>query len=356
MGWKRHSCAAQMCAICALASIMATDGRAQESQPPPPEPTPAEQTPAPSLRFEVEVLDFGAVQPGLAVERKVLLHNDSSAPIGILEVFSDCQCTAALAGQEIIMPGESVPISVSMESSVTPGVQVLKHVYVRTTAATEPLKLPVRALSQSHLRMEISELVRTDDGKLSGLLTVSSLDDNDLKIIEIGPPNVLAHISETQAGSGSQSVPFVMQRGADGTFPHSIHVKTTHPLQPEFVHSIREDVRRAFAPSGDDAIVLTRSEIGLPFTQIHLGTARVDEMMTEYFPFMAIADDEPLELLCANANLEFQIIKREPKGRFTLLTIGVRSRDERPLAFRTKLTWRSSQYTATTTIAGAFVR
>jgi len=92
---------------------------------------------APRIVFEEVVFDFGMMYQQEEVSYEFAFTNHGNGPLRIDRVQSSCGCTAAIATQGEIAPGESGVISITFRSGRMRG-RVTKHVYVESNDPLEP--------------------------------------------------------------------------------------------------------------------------------------------------------------------------------------------------------------------------
>lgn len=92
---------------------------------------------APRIVFEEPVFDFGMMYQEEEVSYEFAFANQGNGPLRIDRVQSSCGCTAAIATQGEIAPGESGVISITFRSGRMRS-RVTKHVYVESNDPLEP--------------------------------------------------------------------------------------------------------------------------------------------------------------------------------------------------------------------------
>ena len=103
-----------------------------------PRPSPVPSTgEAPRIVFEELVFDFGMMYQQEEVSHEFAFTNQGNGPLRIGRVQSTCGCTAAIATQGEIAPGESGVISITFRSGRMRS-RVTKHIYVESNDPLEP--------------------------------------------------------------------------------------------------------------------------------------------------------------------------------------------------------------------------
>jgi HYDIN/CFA65/VesB family protein len=119
-----------VCALALVAGFGATAARAADT--PATAPSPA----APRIVVEPGSFDFGSVKVGKQVQKEFLIRNHGSLEL-VLDVVSDCNCTAALPDSKTVKPGGSTPLRVTFTASDVTG-RVQKSVIVKSNDPARP--------------------------------------------------------------------------------------------------------------------------------------------------------------------------------------------------------------------------
>ncbi len=105
----------------------------------------AKAAPAPLIRVEPAEFDFGKALPGRTLKKEFTLRNAGEAPLVVEGVSTTCGCTAAIAGANRLAPGQSTPLTVTLETREYRGL-VARRVLVRSNDPKTPLvEVKVRA-------------------------------------------------------------------------------------------------------------------------------------------------------------------------------------------------------------------
>ena len=106
-------------------------------------PVQAEQ--APVVAVEEPVFDFGDIFQGDAVTHEFRFRNDGDAPLVIDRVKSSCGCTAVLAADKTVPPGQSSALTARFDSGRFRG-NVQKLIYLYSNDPARPMvQLKVKA-------------------------------------------------------------------------------------------------------------------------------------------------------------------------------------------------------------------
>lgn len=118
-----------LCAIAALTATAASSPAADNTEP------------APGIRFDSDVFDFGDIAADTVRTHVFVMTNDGTAPLVITRVYSDCGCTSASYPREPLMPGDTARIEVSFNPSGRPSGYFTKLVRIRSNASAKPHRL-----------------------------------------------------------------------------------------------------------------------------------------------------------------------------------------------------------------------
>lgn len=91
----------------------------------------------PRIKFNDETWDFGKVKQGATLEHEFVFKNAGNAKLTVIKVETSCGCTAALASQKTLEPGEEGKIKVSWDVTGYSG-EVSKYVFVDSDDPKDP--------------------------------------------------------------------------------------------------------------------------------------------------------------------------------------------------------------------------
>lgn len=100
--------------------------------------------PAPGIRFDSEVCDFGDISADTVRSHSFVLTNTGTAPLLIAKVYSDCGCTTAEHPGAPVMPGDTARIVVTFNPAGRSAGYFTKLVRVRSNASAKPHRLYVK--------------------------------------------------------------------------------------------------------------------------------------------------------------------------------------------------------------------
>jgi hypothetical protein len=118
--------------VCALALAAGFSAAALAADAPATAPSPA----APRIVVEPASFDFGSVKVGKQVQKEFLILNHGSLEL-VIDVVSDCNCTAALPDSKTVKPGGSTPLRVTFTATDVAG-RVRKSVIVKSNDPARP--------------------------------------------------------------------------------------------------------------------------------------------------------------------------------------------------------------------------
>lgn len=92
---------------------------------------------APRIAAEPAAFDFGKALPQRTLEKEFVIRNYGSADLKIEGVTTTCGCTVAQLASDVIPPGKSLPLRVSLETRSSLG-RVERRVLVRSNDPLRP--------------------------------------------------------------------------------------------------------------------------------------------------------------------------------------------------------------------------
>jgi len=239
-----RSAAAGRVAAWLLAAILGLGGAAE-----------AQLNSGPMIRLAERTWDFGVIDQAGHFTHKFRLSNSGTAELAIKKLESSCGCTAALASDSLIAPGESTEIELTFSSKDFEGPQT-KFVAVYTNDPAEPrLDLVLKAFVRPFVRvterqLDFTEVRRGDPGLVSTVLKaekgsgfkVTKVEGGeeyvDWKIVPMTAPDSLAFRIE---GRVKPTAPL-------GRFNQRIAVTLVHPHRETESFAVRGHVYSYFRP------------------------------------------------------------------------------------------------------------
>ncbi|HEY8516540.1 MAG TPA: DUF1573 domain-containing protein [Candidatus Binatia bacterium] len=218
----------------AIATLLALGGCAATSSPQ------GTYLPPPSgvhlLALE-EQYDFGAVESGPPVRHVFRLKNIGPEVIEIQSVSGDCGCTAVLASNRFLAPGEEAAIDVTLDTYRLSGPQV-KVVGVRSSDPVRPeLTLKLRGTVQTPVRAQPDRLYlgRVPVGAVvSRHVDVQLPPDVQVTSVRSDSPRFTIQTSPLDGGTNGLRVRVtLLPNGQVGAFDDRIVITTSSPRQPE---------------------------------------------------------------------------------------------------------------------------
>jgi hypothetical protein len=85
----------------------------------------------PAIKFDEMSYDFGEIEEGRIVTHKFKFINSGHTDLKIGDIETSCGCTAALADNKVISPGDSGVIRVEFDSHYKHG-QLTRFIYIKT--------------------------------------------------------------------------------------------------------------------------------------------------------------------------------------------------------------------------------
>ncbi|MDR1859770.1 MAG: DUF1573 domain-containing protein [Bacteroidales bacterium] len=79
--------------------------------------TPTELEQSPVAQFTENTYDFGTIREGVSVSHNFVLKNGGQRELIIRNIKTACDCTRATPQKMVIAPGESIPVTVSFDST-----------------------------------------------------------------------------------------------------------------------------------------------------------------------------------------------------------------------------------------------
>jgi len=99
----------------------------------------------PRIAVEPPAFDFGKALPNKSLHKDFTIRNFGSEDLEIERVTTTCGCTAALADNKVVKPGESTTLRVTLQTRDYKG-RVEREILVQSNdPAQNPLKLKVQA-------------------------------------------------------------------------------------------------------------------------------------------------------------------------------------------------------------------
>jgi len=102
----------------------------------------AEVTNGPIAKFDTTVINLGDIPQGIPRTAEFVLNNKGNEPLIISYAKASCGCTNLSYSKEPILPGKSIPISVTYNAAA-PG-NFIKAITIRTNADENQVVLQIR--------------------------------------------------------------------------------------------------------------------------------------------------------------------------------------------------------------------
>ncbi|MBI3143618.1 MAG: DUF1573 domain-containing protein [Bacteroidetes bacterium] len=97
--------------------------------------------PAPSIRFDKTLHDFGTIPQGDPVQCEFIFTNDGDAPLILTDVKASCGCTTPKWPQQPIMPGQKGTITAEYNAASDGAFSKSISVYTNVSSTTYTLTL-----------------------------------------------------------------------------------------------------------------------------------------------------------------------------------------------------------------------
>jgi hypothetical protein len=94
----------------------------------------------PKLIIPNPFYDFGQIPEGQTVEHLFILKNTGKAPLGIISVTPDCNCTRVRLSAVEIKPGQQVELKITFDPQGQSG-SFTKLIIIETNDPAEPVKM-----------------------------------------------------------------------------------------------------------------------------------------------------------------------------------------------------------------------
>lgn len=181
-------------------------------------------TKGPILRLSKRTIDFGRIDQHMQVHEDIMLRNEGDAPLRILEINSDCGCSAAMPSDSIIMPGASTKLAISFSSRNYKGDQK-KTITLHTTDPAEP-KAKIKILANVHpvVRLDRERVRFPDIGmgqKATERVRLAADKGKGLKIVDIkGTLDVLTWSAKPDHNSSEDAFIIALSTSPDAPPGH----------------------------------------------------------------------------------------------------------------------------------------
>jgi hypothetical protein len=98
----------------------------------------SENSQFPTVSAPVQQYDFGTVPEGVLVNHEFAVENKGGPPLSIRKAVSSCSCLTIQSYDELILPGETGNVSVSLDTDGYGGGEVTRQIAVKTSDPEMP--------------------------------------------------------------------------------------------------------------------------------------------------------------------------------------------------------------------------
>ena len=88
----------------------------------------------PAIEVTPDFYDFGKVEQNLSLDTEFEIHNIGTEAVEIGRISTSCGCTAALTSDQVVKPGESTMLKVTLETRRYKG-RITRSVSIASNAA-----------------------------------------------------------------------------------------------------------------------------------------------------------------------------------------------------------------------------
>ncbi len=193
----------------------------------------------PRITIPQPVFDFGTVAQGATVTHNFDVINQGDAPLTITRIQPSCGCTAAVPAKATLLPNESVPITVTYDTTGFQGYEVKTvHVYTddpRNYSSVLTLQGNVKTdVEIDPPRLFFGDVRKGNDQAL--VATIASDESSAVKILELIPKSdqVILEAKEFREGTrvGKKITARLSPDIPVGTFRSQILIKTSSSKNP----------------------------------------------------------------------------------------------------------------------------
>ncbi len=182
----------------------------------------------PKVRLEPGLIDFGDVRPGMSVSQDVEIFNESEVPIRIARTVSTCRCTVATPKKEDIAPGESVSVTITLDTGELTGA-VTRYIQVQFAGGARPLAIAARAYVSDGIRGDVRyEQPDRDDVFLIDLVEPKG---RAFRVLDVSGQAPVYAKNAPGDGEGLAEHHLRLERGADEARLW-LAIETDHPEAP----------------------------------------------------------------------------------------------------------------------------
>jgi len=217
----------------------------------------------PKIKFKSDSWDFGKVKQSATLEHEFVFKNAGNAKLTIIKVETSCGCTAALATEKTLEPGQEGKIKVSFSASGFSG-EISKYVYVDSDDPDDPrFMLKIKAVVEvpPAPRAELSPYTQDVGLLLEGEEIEAKLVVSNRGELELQVDNSQKNIVFT-SGSKRVSFPLKIASGKDAaltlrmTLPNRVG-----PLKSEYVIFRTNDPQQASLYFTLSGYIATKSQL-----------------------------------------------------------------------------------------------
>ncbi len=213
-------------------------------------PTPEARTDAGSHISAAETrFEFGAAAEGDNIKHTFVLRNTGAVPVKLDRVEPNCPCVTATVKQQLIGPGDSTEVEVSLDTLGRPG-DLEKNVAISSSElSAPPVKLRIHARVEPLLAVHEEDDESAEDMYFGATVTREAWITGarasvaQLTIERVTSPDVTAEIvKKTEGDSVRQQLRVTVRGTALGHYHGAVIMKTDLPQKPKLVHGFEWNV------------------------------------------------------------------------------------------------------------------
>jgi ankyrin repeat protein len=191
------------------------------------------------LTFTPQTLQLGLMQPGVPKTGTIVMTNNGDKPVQIKKAISSCGCTTPNWPREVIMPGASANIEITLKPSLKQGQKLSKRVTLQMVSGP-PQILKVEGEVGLFVRISPPFL---DAGKKSeegiDVITLDSADEIPFAIISVDPDVTTGFESEK---SLHHELTLDWEKWETLGRRPQVKIRTDHPNAPEMSMTVRRAI------------------------------------------------------------------------------------------------------------------
>ena len=191
------------------------------------------------ISFSPETLDLGLMQPGVPKTGTITLSNNGDTPVQIKKAIASCGCTTPNWPREVIPPGTTAEIEITLKPSLKQGQKLNKRVTLQMVSGP-PQILKVAGEVGLFVRISPDFL---DAGKKSDqgvdMITLDSADETPFAIISVDPDVTTGF----EAGKGlHHELALDWEKWETLGRRPQVKIRTDHPNAPEMSMTVRRAI------------------------------------------------------------------------------------------------------------------